>query len=268
MEFYANNALTQAIISSFKNLVCLGYDAIDAIDIEESLSVSGRKRLNSLRSCALQMNRICNIVDFLITPDDECDYTFCKNYDPKDLLEETIRSFESVVWGCLDIKTELKIDLPNCLPLILDQTRFEFMFLNILYCCIKQPSQCGAHPIKIIVSATETKDKIIIRIRDNNSNNISKIINSIGGSADFTLFNINDRSFETLVSLSIRTAYKAAEQLEGRVSYTSLKSGNRFEITLPKYPTYAGNLLYSLTPYHPDINVYNQIFADILFELS
>ncbi len=265
MRLNFDENITACMISTFKNMSLLSYNSAVSIEIEESLSVNGQKNINTLKLCAVQANRLCNMLSFLTCPDTP-DNDRLESFEIENLLSEIASRFSKTVAAYSPVVTECKVQSKQPLSILVKKTNFELIILNILYCLLKIRPEKKNTPLKISISATENKDSIVFRIKDNGNPLNSEIIDAAFSDSVSLPRDINDRSLSTMVSLSIKVALKSAKQMSGSLEYKPLKSGNRFDITLPKEVPGAANRFHSPVRYIPTSYYYDETFADISLE--
>ncbi len=260
------NFLT-SMISTLKDVACLGYNSIGALETNENLSVVGQNHLNALKFCTLQTNRLCNVMSFLMssTPDD--DGQILENFEIENLINEIINRFSKSVSAYSPVSAETHINLKDTVSIILNKAKFELIFLNILYCCIKKTPGSKTVPLKLSIHVTENKNNIVFHIHSSSTCLTNEFVGNILFGSGSLPGDISDNSFKALISMSLNVAQKAAKQIGGSVSHTSLKRGNRFDISLPKFQhDLPGYSACSTVPYIPTYSYYNEIFADIRLE--
>ena len=266
MNLNFDETLAASVFSSFKNMSRLSYNSVCSLEANESLSVSGQSHLNALKFCALQTNRLCNVANFLMQPDNSDDEQRLETFEIENLLQEITNRFCSTVSAYSPVVATCHVNLKNTISIIVNKSRFELVFLNLLYCCLKKRPGSKASPLKLSIYVTENAESVIFHIRDNSPNLSPEIISNAFSEGNLPLNDFSDQSFTTLVSLSLRVAQKAAKQLNAHINYTPLKTGNRFDLSLPKFVPAAKNKFYSLVPYIPTYRYYDETFADIQLE--
>lgn len=267
MALKLDNNMSNSVIASFKHMIYLNHRAIESIECTEQLSTVGLNKLRAAKLCNLQMSRMCNIVEYLLNSDSRTAEKHLENFEIENLIEEITKSFCATVSSYTSVNAEFHTNLKGNASILIDKATFELVILNILYCCLKNRADGRPAPVKLSISATENKDNVVFHIRDNNPNLEPDIVESIFTASTPAFESLHDWTFGTLISLSLRVAYKSAEQLNGSVVYTPLKSGNRFDISLPKY-NHIDNIhtIQSLVPYIPTRSYYDELFADVKLE--
>ena len=260
------NFLT-SMISTLKDVACLSYNSIGALEMNENLSVVGQNHLNALKFCTLQTNRLCNVLNFLMNSNPDDDEQILENFEVENLINEIINRFTQSVSAYSPVSAEAHINLKDTISIILNKAKFELIFLNILYCCIKKTPGSKTVPLKLSIYVTENKDNIVFHIHSIGTSLTNEFVDNVLFGPGPLPGDISDNSFATLISISLNVAQKAAKQIGGRVSHTALKRGNRFDIYLPKFQNkLSGYSVYSTVPYIPTYRYYNEIFADIRLE--
>ncbi len=249
-------------LSIIKQLLYICNNSIEGIS-RAQFSLPEMQHYKKLCLGVFHTNRVCNMCEYILSAKDSDDNLKLQNYDINNLLVLMTDSFESTVAAYIPIKLNYYAKLSHSYSVMINQRKFENLVLNILHCCIDNSSLNPSAPVKITIYATETKDSIVFHIRDNNSPINLQIINDAFSD---TLPNniLTDKfSFASVATLTLATAKKAAFELSGRLSYSPLKSGNRFDIYLPKYRKTSPDLMHSPVPYLPSIDLFFEIFADV-----
>ena len=199
--------------------------------------------------------------------DDESDVDKKKlqSFEVADLVDQIASQFSSAVSGVRALSVEVKTKIQDGAVIMIDKLKFELIMLNILYCCIKERARKKNDNVKITISVSETKDKVVFTIRDNNPALVSEQAEDVF--AVPTTFEEGNATLqaETLMRFSLNVALKSVQQMKGELLYSPLKGGNRFVVKLPK----SQEVLYranSPAIYVPTYSYYNEIFADIRLE--
>ena len=266
MSFKFDENLLASIASSFNYMAFLSHQSITAIETDESLSVSGQKHLNALRFCTMQASRLSNTINFLIDSGDNKSEKRTENFEIENILAEIINTFCQTISAYAPISSECRINLDNTTSILLDKARFELLFLNLLYCSVKKRIGNNKSNLKLIVSVTENKDDIVFHLRDNSSTLNPEIVAAAFSEANAKPKASKDLSFDSLILLSLKVAYKSALQMGAKLSHTPLKSGNRFDISIPKTPLFNESKVCSPIPYIPTYKLYHEILADLTLE--
>lgn len=268
MSFKFEESLASSMLSSFKQMACLSYNSIGALELNESLSVFGQNHLNTLKFCTLQINRLCNTLSFLMDTDTHAEKQLVETFEIENLIHVITDNFSQTVSSYSPVSAEYRLNLKKTLSIVLNKTKFELIFLNLLYCCLKKRPGSKPVPLKLWIYVTENKDNIVFHIRDNNDCKLNpEIVHGAFSELSSIPNGIDDTSFDTLISLSLHVVQKSAKQINASISYVPLKSGNRFDISLPKAKSSTTNyLMRSPVPYIPTYRFYNETFADIRLE--
>ncbi len=265
MALIFDENITLSMAVAFKNTSLLVYNSSISIEMEESLTVNGQKNVNTLKLCAIQLNRLSNMMTFLAQPDTTDDDRL-ESFEIENMIEEIAARFSKTVASYSPVVTECRVNSKQPLSILVKKTKFELIILNILYCLLKGRPEKKKTPLKILISVTENKDNFVFHIRDNGNPINPEIIDAAFSDSVCLPRDINDRSFATMVALSIQVARKSADHMNGSIKYTPLKSGNRFDIVLPKEVPGAINSFRSTVPYVPTTYYYDETFADITLE--
>lgn len=266
MAFKFDETLFASVVSSLKNMSFLSAQSLIEIETNESLSVSGQKHLNSIRLCNFQANRICNMMDFLMDSDTDDAENRIENFEIEDILANLLDTFCRTISAYTPVTSKYTINLRNNTSILLDKSRFELIFLNLLYCCIKKRNSRKTSGLSLSVSVTENKDDVIFHIRDNGNNLNPKVIDDVFSMTRSKSKALMNASSDSLILMSLKVAYKSAFEMGAKLSYTPLKSGNRFDISIPKAPVRANIRVCSPKVYRHDGQLCREILASIILE--
>ena len=150
--------------------------------------------------------------------------------------------------------------------MLLDKSKFELVFLNLLYCCVKKRPNHGKSNLRLFVSVTENKENVVFHIRDNNTNLNQKVVDAAFSPSLPKFKSKNTDSFDYLVEFSLKVAYKCARHMGAKISYTPLKSSNRFDLSIPKAPICQDIRVCSPRAYITDGQLCRQILASLITE--
>lgn len=254
--------LIMAILAIFKQLILISYNATNTIlSTERSLSVKNMQNLRTSQVCKLHMNRICNICEYLFQNKKGTSAISKKQTFEPDLLVTIIaRNFADAVSGYAEIHVSFTPKAATK-PITVEKTKFELAVFNLLYCSLHGIKQKDT-PLKLTLYITENKNETVFHIRDNSKSISQEIIDYV-----FLDKNIGfkpDSLFDSVVALSLNAAAKAAEDMGGNLTYTTLKTGNRYDIALPKanksQNAYTAN---SIESYKPNYKYLSEILASI-----
>lgn len=221
-------------------------------------------KLRTAELCNCQINRICNIVEYLFSPDCTMFTETPKSFDSFELLSEITKNFSETVSKYISVKTECYSKLQKSTPVLVNKIKFEFMILSLFYCSLSTSSTNRSNLLKLTSYMTETQDSLIFHLRDN-CNAINHEIIQKAFSDNAALFN-NPDTHEALIVLSLNAAKKAAEEINGKLSYKALKSGNRYDIIVSKSCVTDLPLAKSPTTYTPSTKIYKEIFGYLELE--
>ncbi|MBQ9737234.1 MAG: HAMP domain-containing histidine kinase [Clostridia bacterium] len=265
MRFNFDKNTLYSLIAYFKHMIYLNYTAIQEIELRESLSTVSAHHLQAAKFCDLQLNRMCNIFEYLMDDEPDVDKKKLQSFEVGDLVDEIASQFSSATSGVRPLSVEVKTKIQDGAVIMIDKLKFELIVLNILYCCVKERVHKKNDNVKITISVSETKDKVVFTIRDNNPALVSEPADDVFAMpAMFEEGNATLQA-ETLMRFSLNVALKSVQQMKGELLYTPLKGGNRFVVRLPKAQE---SLHRASSPaiYVPTYSYYNELFADIRLE--
>lgn len=257
--------LILAILAIFKQLIMVSYNAIDRVlNFEQSLSVENMQRLQTSQVCKLHMNRICNIFQYLYENKKDSDSISKKQtFEPDHLVIGIAENFADTVSGYADVQISF-VPKAQTTPILIEKTRLELAIFNLLYCSLHNIKSKG-NSLKLNLYITESKEQTVFHIRDNSKIIDSEIIDYVFSGKDI---NFNpDSLFDSIVALSLNAAAKATADMGGRLVYSALKSGNRYDIIIPK--TQELGKVYtaqSIATYMPNFAYLREILASIQVE--
>lgn len=265
MNYEQSEAYTKSIFASVKSFLHLCNSSIlDVQTTETGLSVSGFSTLQTARLCTLYVNRLIHMFNYLIDnaePPEEINFSCI---ELESLLENLCTHFQDTVFEHSSFSLQHRTSLKGSSGLLIDKTKFELLILNILHCSIKNFQSKDRCVPQLTIYITETKNSIVFHIRDNSK--------TLGGGFVQSASDIKQKSlseFFTSVDvtlLNLAVAHKSAAEMGGLIKYTPLKSGNRFDIYLPKNTDKKLLRFNSPKPYSPDYELYLAHMADIILE--
>jgi hypothetical protein len=262
----ANNTnFDLTMIATFKNLVSVSHRSLEDIKSSFSMPPAIFRKLYAADICNFQINKICNLLEYIFKSKDT--QGTIEDFDPFDLLSDLTKTFAGTFAGYVDISTDCYSKLLRPVPMKIDKTKFEFLFLNLLYICLRSAENHNFRGAKFTLYITETQSSVVFHLRDNCQSINAQIIQTalIGDDEPISPF---DDPVESIMALSFKAALYSAKELNGTLSYKALKSGNRYDISLPK-PTYE-RTRWAKSParYIPNYSLYEIIFSDLLCEFS
>ena len=265
MRFDFDKNTLDSLVAYFKHMIYLNYTSIQEIELRESLSTVSAHHLQAAKFCDLQLNRMCNVFEYLTDEEQELDKKKLQSFEVADLVDEIASQFSSAVSGVRPLSVEVKTKIQDGAVIMVDKLKFELIVLNILYCCIKGRAHKKNDNVKITISVSETKDKVVFTIRDNNPALVSEPAEDVFAVPAISAEENVDLQAEILMRCSLNVALKSVQQMKGELLHTPLKGGNRFVVRLPK----AQESLYRASSpaiYVPTYSYYNELFADIRLE--
>jgi len=256
------SSLERTFVASISQLAFCCHDAIEEVQNTENLPLLCYENLASANLCTIHIHRICNIFEHLLHQDESTTFALkLHTFDPEEVLSELSKSLTDTLSGYIPIKIDLCSKLGRAFPLTVNQAKFEFAFLNILYCCVRSANYSRKRTTKITLSVKELKDSLVFYIKDNGKAVSPYIVdNFLAGNLPIS-DSINP--YDSLISFSFDVAAKIINDMDGAFSYKALKSGNRYGITLPKFPQIPANIINSPASYIPTRLYFDQIFKDI-----
>ncbi len=260
-----NTYFDLTMIATFKNLISVSHQSLEDIKNSFNMPPAVFRKLHAADICNFQMNKICNLLEYIFKSQGVLNAV--EDFDPFDLLSELTHTFTKTVAGYIDISADCYSKLSRPVPMQIDKTKFEFMFLNLLYICLRSAENHNFRGAKFTLYITETQNSIVFHLRDNNHNINSQIVQTalLGEDEHINPF---DDPVDSIMALSLKAALYSARELNGTLTYKALKSGNRYDISLPKSTQEHSRKAKSLARYIPTYSLYEEIFADLICEIK
>lgn len=262
MKRNPKRALERSFVATISQFAFCCHDAIEKVQTTANLPLFCYEQLASANLCTIHANRICNIFEHILSQENSSLTQKLQSFDPENILSGIAKTLTDTVANSISLKIDFSADSICDFPVTVNQAKFEFAFLNLLYCSIRSGEHSSHKTTKINLSVKELKDHFQFHIKDN-GNLINPLIteNFYAGNPPLSGF-ISPR--DTLISFSLDVADKIIFDMDGKFSYKALKSGNRYDIILPKFPKDLPKSANSPAVYIPTIRVYKEIFGDII----
>ncbi len=254
--------LIRTLFSRFPNELFLCHRVINHLRTNENLSASGLLCLKTLEQCHHHMKHLCGLIDFA-TDGRKVSETFSpESYDSEQLISEITETFLNTVAGYLPVKATHCSKLSAPFPVYVNKNLFESIFLNLLYCCVKTIDAHNTKELKLTLSVKDTKQNICFHIHSGSAGRDPKLLAKLF-SDDITETAFTEDVDEILV-LSAKIAKHFVHQSNGKLTYTPLKNGCRYNISLPKAPKSATNRLCAPKTYIPSKKQFEETFAEFI----
>ena len=266
MKETQNTGTMISALALFQQLANCSYDAIRKTEEICDLPPAGRKALSAAKLSALYMNRVCNVLNYLSCESTEIDSDKLESFEIENLMKEIILRFENIVSTFNNVSVTFKSSLHEDSLITVSKTHFELVILNLLYCAVRTNPDSPPQKVKITISITENKNYLVFRIHDDNSYPCQKDIQEALLSPADQPDEIDINSGINMTALSVRVAQKSAEDMNGKLVYTPLKKGNRYDIYLPKTVELPAYTMCSPVRYVPTFHYFNEIFASLKLE--
>ncbi len=266
MDYNDNSSILGLTYACYKQVSRLRTDALYHLEESPRLTISERKNVNTIKIAEMHSNRIFHTLSYLLNPNSNINTQKIESYNIEVLMNEILSEFERMASAYTPLSVSFSSRLKTSDIISLSKTHFEFIMLNLLYCCIKplQNKQCDV--VKINISASETKDHIVFHIYDNNVHFNPDEVIAPPAEMLFSMSDNDENSASNLMALSICVAQKSAEDMNGRLTCSALKSSNRYDVYLPKRVDIPQYKMCSPAKYIPTYSYYNEILADIKLE--
>ncbi|MBQ9756927.1 MAG: ATP-binding protein [Clostridia bacterium] len=265
MKRNANRSLERTFIAAISQFAFCCHDAIEKVQNTTNLPLFCYEHLASANLCTIHINRVCNIFEHLLSQESPSPFSpKLQSFNPEEVLSGIAKTLTDTVADHISVKIDLCPGSSCNFPMTVDMEKFEFAFLNLLYCSLRSAENSVHKSTKISLSVRELKDHLQFHIKDN-GNFVNPLIKEnfrVGGRPLSGFYSTRD----TMVSFSFDVANKLILDMQGTFSYKSLKSGNRYDITLPKFPKDLPDAVNSIARYIPTIRYFNELFLDIFEE--
>lgn len=260
-----NTNFDLTMIATFKNLVSLSHQSLEDIKSSFSMPPAIFRKLHTADICNFQMNKMCNLLEYVFNSKDTI--STVEDFDPFDLLSGLTKTFAATFAGYVDISTDCYSKLLRPIPMQIDKMKFEFLFLNLLYICLRSAENQNFRGTKFTLYITETQNSVVFHLRDNCQNINSRIVQT-ALFGDDELVPFFDNPVESIMALSLKAALYSVQDLKGTLSYKALKSGNRYDIYLPKPSSEHNRWIKAPVRYIPTHSSFDSMFADIIYEIK
>ena len=208
----------------------------------------------------LQINRLCSSGEYLLS--ENKGVLSCSFFKIDQLLEQISSTFCRTVSEYFPVSVSCYTRLNRTFSVCTDNNKLELAILQLLYCSLKNASIEKLEPIKVTFYATETKSHIVFHIRDTGKTLSDSVVSSLSSPDNSVSFRDDRLNFDAVMSQSVAVANKTVSELSGRLEYAPLKTGNRFDIYLPKQPANTKWQFATSDVHLPNLINYSAIFAE------
>ena len=247
------------ILSSIKQASFTVHNSLNHISVE-NFSLSDFQYHKASLLGILQINRLCSSGEYLLS-NKKSTITY-SSFRIEQLLEQISGTFSSTVSEYFPVSVKCFTRLNRTFSVHTDESKLELAILQLLYCSLKSASIERLDPIKVTFYATETKTHIVFHIRDTGKTLSDSVVSSLSSPDNSVSFECDKLNYNAVMAQSVAVANKAVSELSGKLEYAPLKTGNRFDIYLPKQPASAQKGMYSPSIYVPDRGHYSATFAE------
>ncbi len=263
MDTNFDPSFIRSIFPTYKNYLFLSYSLLQKV-LYRDLPHDILETLCSVQFCLSHMNRMNNLFEYITSDSGTAKITARENFDPENILTEFTNVFEKTISDYVDVSISCSSKLSKTVPIVINKTRFELLFLNLLYCSVQSIDPTASSRAKITLYLTETKNNIVFHIRDNCRSMRQEIVESVFSKKP--LPNFDDCSADAVIAFSLEGALRSANDQNYKLSYKALKSGNRYDISIPKFHPNQGEFARSLSTYVSTTLFFEETFADIKLE--
>lgn len=255
-----DNSLIRALVAGLPDRLFLSHAAIEQLRRNENLSPAGLLNINTIMLCHQHMHHICHFIEYLTSGHNTPEIYGADSFDSEEIISGIAKTFTGTISGYASVTATYCSKLKTSYPVHVNKTRFETVFLNILYSCLKSDDILNNKKTKITLSVHETKKNIIFHIQTNCTLSNPEILQH------FHIIPPNENtemySRDVTLALSLEIADRFIREENGSLTYKQTKSGSRFDITLPKLMDLAPSKLSSPRKYIPSYTLFEETFAD------
>ena len=262
MNFEADT-LIKTLFESFPGSIFMAHTALTQLRSNEYLSPAGLLNTKTILFCHRHLNHLYQLIEYLAS-EPELPGTFkTSSFDSENLLTEITSEFTKTISGysLATVSCCSKLKKPH--PVQINKSKFETVILNLLYCCLKTTDLSDADKPKLNLSVGETAKNIVFHIRSNSLGDNSEFITRFLSEPDFCKTDIYSQ--DAVLAASLEIASRFVRESEGRLTYKVLKSGCRFDLTLPKFPRTPSKSLNDVRIFIPKTKIYEETFAELIF---
>ncbi len=252
-------------LSSLNQITAQTFGSIYVLENCPSLSSFERKHLNCIKLSILNTQRLHNTLAFLRSSN-SADVQKIENYDIEPMIKDFLSEFERMSSGYAPLSVRFISRLKTTRGIALSKIHFEFIMLNLLYCCIKPVPNKKCNPVKITVSVSETKDDVVFHVYDNSRYFNPNELKAPSQDLALSFAEASIGSAPSFMELSLRVVQKSAADMNGRFAFSTLKSCNRYDIYLPKVVDSLSCNMCSPVRYIPTYEYFHEMLADIKLE--
>ena len=260
MSKISESSLISTLTANILSNLFVSYTSLEHLRLNENLSPSGLLKLKTAELCNQRINLICRLIDHIAPEDGIPASANTDCFDCIQLFSAIKDAFNQTVAGYSTVSTGFEKKLDRSYSVQVNKTAFETIVLSLLYCCMKSFEDTNTDKGKIIFSVGDTKDNIVFHIRTNTISPDSELIEEILTSREYHYTDIYAPSAVLILTLKVASAF--IHRAQGKLTFSTLKSGNRFDIYLPKYTTAPKNVLLSPMHYFPVLKNYEEFFAE------
>ncbi len=251
------------ILSSIKQASFTVHNSLNHISVE-NFSLSDFQYHKASLLGILQINRLCSSGEYLLS-NNKSVLTY-SSFKIEQLLDQISSAFSSTVSEYFPVSVNCYTRLNRTFSVYTDDSKLELAILQLLYCSLKNASIERLEPIKVTFYATETKTHIVFHIRDTGKTLNDSVVSSLDSSDNSLSFKCDKLNYNAVMAQSVAVANKAVSELSGKLEYAPLKTGNRFDIYLPKQPASAQKGLFSPAIHIPNLVNYSATFGEFKLE--
>ncbi len=210
----------------------------------------------------LQINRLCSSGEYLLS-NNKSDLTY-SSFRIEQLLEQISSTFSTTVSEYFPVSINCYTRLNRTFSVYTDDSKLELAILQLLYCSLKNASIEKLEPIKVTFYVTETKTHIVFHIRDAGKTLSDSVVSPLNSPYNSMSFKCDKLNYDAVMSQAVAVAKKAVSELSGKLEYAPLKTGNRFDIYLPKKPADSHLHFASQSVHVPNRVRYSAQFAEFI----
>lgn len=262
MNTISSISTVNSIFNSIEQLAQLCLDSVETVMLGEDLSVNGLKDLNFAKMQVLNIKKIIRSYKFIsapsCTPEDMQYDSFCWSDFSQEVLSAVEAVFPSYRIPSFSFTSSFNTDQ----TFLTNRRRFDILVYNILYILIiSLKTEDELRATRITFHLAEDKDNFILHIRNNKKALDSEFVNKILSDSKNLVPDIHfDKES---IDSELAAISKSAGELKLKVKFSPLKSGDKFEVYIPKSTSLPITSMKSPQTYVSDRLTVAEIFSDL-----